>query len=278
MLDMGFIHAIRQILEAAAAAAPEPACSRRRTRTRSARSPTRLLRDPVDGRGRAAQRHRRPRRPARLPRAEGAQAPPAGAPHQRRQLAARCWCSRAPSTAPTGSRSSSRAPASAPPPSTATRARARASRALQRFQGRQDHRAGRHRGRRARPRHQGAAVRGQLTSCRTCPRTTCTASAARRAPAAAAAPCRSSAPDEAPLLRDIEKRARPRAAGGGDAGLSHRRGRRASGGSRRPARARGRIVTRHLPRAPRGAAAAGGTAYLSSHGFAGRVARCSLPT
>jgi ATP-dependent RNA helicase RhlE len=53
----------------------------------------------------------------------------------RTKAGTRCWCSRAPSTARTASPSSSRAPASPPPRSTATRARRRACARSSRLQG-----------------------------------------------------------------------------------------------------------------------------------------------
>ena len=72
------------------------------------------------------------------------------------------WCSRGPSTAPTGSPSISQAPASSadgdPRQQVAERARARA----RRLQERRDSRPGRDRYRRARHRHQGSLARHQL--------------------------------------------------------------------------------------------------------------------
>ena len=109
----------------AAAAAPEPhVLGDLLGRHPPAREPVPAQSDGAAGH--AAQRHRRQGGAERVSRAEGSQAASARAPDHRGQLAPGAGVLRAPSTAPTASRSSSSAPASTPWPSTATRARTRA--------------------------------------------------------------------------------------------------------------------------------------------------------
>ena len=111
MLDMGFIRDIRRVLEAAAAAAPEPDVLgdysddiRQLARRSAARpgdvevAPRNATADSVEQRVYRVPKDHKRHLLAHL--------------HRRRRLATRCWCSRAPSTARIAWRSSSSATAS----------------------------------------------------------------------------------------------------------------------------------------------------------------------
>ena len=139
-----------------------------------------------------------------LPRAEGPQAAPAGAPDQGGQLApgagvhAHQARRQPPRPAAGGARHQRRRDPRQQEPG-------RAHPGAGGVQGQSHHRAGRDRSRGARPRHQGTAASSSTTSCRTCRRTTCTASAARRAPAPTGQAVSLVSPDETSYLRDIER-------------------------------------------------------------------------
>ena len=158
MLDLGFIHALRRIVEAAAAQAPDAAVLGDDAARRSPSWPRDYLDDPV--------------KVAVAPAATTAERVEQGvmfvptratsATCWRRCCAIRassaCWSSPAPSTAPTGSRGIWSQPASRPPRSTAT-SRSRSASARSPVFARPRPRARRHRHRR--PRHR----RGKRLAC-----------------------------------------------------------------------------------------------------------------
>ena len=159
MLDMGFIHDIRRILALLPASAPERCSSRRPCPTRSASSGL-FHEEPGDA---SKSRGASPRREAR----HAVQHPVDRAPQERcsrtcvkHPTGARSWSSRAPSTAPTASRSLARDGIERSR-STATRPRTTAP-GTGALQGQRAARPGRHRHRRARPRHRAPSPRRQL--------------------------------------------------------------------------------------------------------------------
>jgi ATP-dependent RNA helicase RhlE len=181
MLDMGFIHDIKQGARAGAEEAPEPAVLGHLLGRDPRASPTACCATRQSG-SHPAQHHRRAVTQRGLSVDRRSRSASCCPPDQGKASGSRCWCSPAPSTAPTSSPNTSPSTTSAPRRSTATRARPRA---------------------RVRwPTSRTAscnvlvatdiAARGldidqlptwSTSSCPTCRKTTCTASAAPAAPA-----------------------------------------------------------------------------------------------
>ena len=205
MLDMGFIRDIRRILALLPAKRQNllfsatfsgrdpqarrvaPARSGARSRSRGATAESELVAQRVH------------------PVAQGPQARAARAPRADPATGTRCWCSRAPSTARTASREQLVRDGIEADAIHGNKSQGARTRRSPRFKDGTSARAGRDRHRRARPRHRGAAARGELRPAARRPRTTCTASAAPAAPAASGEAISLVAPEENGLLKDIEK-------------------------------------------------------------------------
>ncbi len=190
--------------------------------------------------------HRGDGDPGGAPGAPRAQAATAGAPDQEPRPAARCWCSPAPSWVATGSPTNSTRPASTPTPFMATRPSRNASR----------------RSMPSRPapcacwspptspRAASTSRRcpsSSITTCRTTPRTTCTASAAPAVPAPCGEAISLVSESETRYLKDIEKPHRQSRSSRHRSRLRTRRGRRACL-SVAPAASRDRAADRPVER------------------------------
>ena len=184
MLDMGFLPDIRRVLAQAAARASRPCSSRPPCRAQIVALSRQLLDEP------GALDVERPSAPATgvaqaiYPVRQELKSRSAARPARSAATSTTCWCSRAPSIAPTGWPTClERRGVDVRPHPRQPRRRAQRTKALEGFKSGRYPRAGRHRRRRARHRRRGAVARRSTSTCPTCPRTTSTASAAPRAPA-----------------------------------------------------------------------------------------------